>query len=245
LPAIRRSVLILSGTREASALAARLAARPDLRVITSLAGRTRRPEPVRGETRIGGFGGTDGLAAFLRDEGIDVLIDATHPFATTISSHAVDAARRTGIERLLLVRPPWRPADGDLWQEVRTLEDGCAAIPPASRVLLALGRQHIDAFAGRDDVFFLLRMVDPPAEALPFKAMELVLGKPGPEHEEATLLRAHAIDRIVCRNAGGTASFGKIAAARQLAIPVIMLERPPQPAGRAFETVEGVAAAIA
>ena len=245
MPAIRRSVLILGGTQEAAALAARLAPRSDLRVITAFAGRTQQPEPVAGEWRIGGFGGADGLAAFLGDEGIDVLVDATHPFATTISSHATEAARRTGIERLLLLRPPWQAEKDDLWQPVRTLEQARDAIPSASRVLLALGRQHIGTFAARDDVFFLIRMVDPPAETLPFKQMELVLGKPGTREQEAAMLRTYDIDRVVCRNSGGSASFGKIAAARQLSVPVIMVQRPPLPPGRTFETVEEVAAAIA
>ena len=128
---------------------------------------------------------------------------------------------------------------------MRTLEQARDAIPSANRVLLALGRQHIGIFAGRDDVFFLIRMVDSPAETLPFKQMELILGKPGATDQEAAMLRAHGIDLVVCRNSGGAASFGKVAAARQLGIPVIMVQRPPLPPGRSLETAEEVAVAIA
>lgn len=244
MPGIHKSVLILGGTREASDLALELTERRDLHVITSLAGRTAHPKSVAGETRIGGFGGVDGLASYLADTRIDLLVDATHPFATTMSSHAAQASERTGVPLLSLVRPPWRPVDGDDWRSVATLENACAALPMASRVFLALGHQHIAAFSRRRDLRCVIRMVDPPAETLPFASMDLILGKPGSLAEEEELLQSRFIDHLVCRNSGGSASYAKIEAARRLSIPVIMVERPAIAVGRPFNTIDDLATAI-
>ncbi len=237
-------MLILGGTAEAADLAGRLAGRRDLKIITSLAGRTVNPHPPAGETRIGGFGGVDGLSSFLAKAEIDLLIDATHPFAETISANAAQASRRTGTPLMSLVRAPWTPISGDDWRSVVTLEEARAQLPPSARAFLALGRQHIDVFAAREDVHFVIRMVDPPAGALPFRSCELILGKPGSLAEEVDLLRSRAISHLVCRNAGGQASYAKIEAARRLSVPVIMLERPGSPAGKPFATVDEVVVAI-
>jgi len=221
-----RTVLILGGTREAAMLAANLvAAHPDWRVITSLAGRTKEPEPVAGETRIGGFGGAEGLAAYLRAEGVTELIDATHPYARKISANAERAAAIAGVPLEVRTRRPWERQPGDDWIEVSSEAKAASALPAGARAFLALGRQHLEPFAGRGDVFFLVRMVDPPAAPLPLKHHAVITGKPGPADEEAALLRTHAIDHIVCRNSGGERSHGKIAAARTLRIPVIMIGR--------------------
>ncbi len=221
-----RTVLILGGTREAAMLAAEIvAAHPDWRVITSLAGRTQEPEPVAGETRTGGFGGAEGLAAYLRTEGVTGLIDATHPFARRISANAQKAAAIAGVPLEVRTRRPWERQPGDDWIEVSSEAEAAAALPAGARALLALGRQHLDPFAGRDDVFFLVRMVDPPTVTLPLEHHAIITGKPGQADEEAALLRTHAIDHIVCRNSGGDRSYGKIAAARTLRIPVIMIGR--------------------
>lgn len=244
MPGTRKTVLILGGTREASDLAAQLANRSDLRVITSFAGRTAHPQAVAGETRIGGFGGIVGLTSYLSDTGIDLLVDATHPFAITISTHAAEACQRTGTPMMSFVRPPWQPVDGDKWQTVASLEEACTLLPAASRAFLALGHQHIAVFSRRSDVHCIIRMVDPPAENLPFRAVELIVGKPGDISQEEDLLRSRSIDHLVCRNSGGGASYAKIEAARRLAIPVIMIERPPVSAGHAFDTIADLAAAI-
>lgn len=221
------TILILGGTKEAAELAAALVRdHPDWRIITSLAGRTKEPKPVAGEIRIGGFGGVEGLAAYLRSEGVTRLIDATHPFARQISENARQAAQDAGVRLEVRMRPPWRKQDGDNWIEVASLDAACDAIPSGARVLLALGSQHIAPFAVRADVHFLVRMVDPPQTPLPLPDHELVLGLPGKTAEdEAALLTKHGISHIVCRNSGGDGAYAKIEAARRLNLPVIMIAR--------------------
>jgi len=221
------TVLILGGTREAAQIAGDFVRdHPDWRIITSLAGRTKEPRPIVGEVRIGGFGGAEGLADYLRAENVTRLIDATHPFAPRISRNARQAARAAGVRLEIRMRPPWKKQDGDNWIEVASLEDACDAIPPDARVFLALGSQHIALFAARADVHFVVRMVDPPETPLPLPDHDLVIGLPGrTADEEAALLRDHEITHIVCRNSGGDGAYAKIEAARRLAVPVIMLTR--------------------
>ncbi len=223
----RETILILGGTREAAELAARLVTEnPRARVITSLAGRTREPAPLAGETRIGGFGGVDGLAAYLHDQGVTRLIDATHPFAAAISANAEAAAALTGVPLQTVSRPPWSRQAGDRWQEFPNLMAARDAIPVGARVLLALGSQHIAPFATRADVHFVVRMFDPPTEPLPLVDHELVLGKPGATaSDERALLTAHEITHVLCRNSGGPGAYAKIEAARELDLPVIMIGR--------------------
>ena len=244
MPATHRTVLILGGTREATELASLLSTRDDLTVITSLAGRTRNPETVSGERRIGGFGGAKGLARFLVEEVVSVLVDATHPFATGISENGRIAAEETGTQRLVLRRPPWIPREIDSWRMVPSLEAACGALPKGGRAFLALGSQYISVFAGRDDVELILRMVDPPKDLLPLSNARLVIGKPGTADQEEELLQSQAIDVLVCRNSGGQASFAKLEAAANLSLPVIMIERPNEPDEPHFETIEALAAAI-
>lgn len=219
-------MLILGGTAEAAALAEELVARGDVTVVTSLAGRTAHPVLPPGEVRIGGFGGVAGLADYIRDNGVTRIIDATHPFARRISENAIEAAAETGISLEHLVRPGWERQRGDRWQEVASLEEAAQALPAGATVFLALGRQYLDAFAARSDCRFVIRMVDPPAEPLPFADPVLILGKPAADPaREAELFAAHGITHLVCRNSGGAAGYGKIAAARQMGIPVIMIGR--------------------
>ena len=221
------TVLILGGTREAAELAATLVKdHTGWRVVTSLAGRTKEPKPLAGEVRTGGFGGAEGLADYLRAEGVTRLIDATHPFARRISENARQAARMAGVRLEVRMRPPWKRQDGDRWIEVGSLEEACDAIPAGARVLLALGRQHIAPFAARADVHFLVRMVDPPETPLALPDHELLLSRPADTaDEEAALLKAHDITHVVCRDSGGDGAYAKIAAARALGLPVIMIGR--------------------
>jgi len=223
----RDTILILGGTREAAELAKELVAtHPDARVITSLAGRTKEPAPLDGEVRTGGFGGVAGLADYIRDNGVTRLIDATHPFARQISANAVEAAGLTGVTLEIRTRKPWTKETGDDWTEVETLEAARDAIPPGARVLLALGSQHIGLFASRDDVHFVVRMIDRPETPLDLPDHALVLGRPGDTAAvEAMLMIAHSITHIVCRNSGGKAAYAKIEAARQLRLPVIIRSR--------------------
>ncbi len=229
MPASEKAILILGGTAEAAALAARLSDK-GVHVVTSLAGRSREPAPLKGKTRTGGFGGPEGLASYIRDNGVALLVDMTHPFATQISANARKAAELSGIKLIAWQRPAWSKLEGDNWLEVDNLAAAVPAIPSGARVLLALGSQHIAPFAARDDVHFLVRMVDTPANLLSLPDHELLIAKPGPVEEEFALLSARKITHIVCRNSGGKASYTKIAAARLLALQVIIVKRHPDEA---------------
>ncbi|MDZ7823387.1 MAG: cobalt-precorrin-6A reductase [Ahrensia sp.] len=210
-------ILILGGTKEAAELASKLVAeKPLARVISSLAGRTKEPSPPMGEVRVGGFGGAAGLAQFIKDNHVTLLIDATHPFAKNISQNAQRAAAETGVRFQTLTRQPWEKQHGDQWIEVPDLVQARDKIPVGARVLLALGSQHIDLFKTRNDVHFLVRMVDAPPvpPALPNHVLEI--GKPGDLAHERELLMRHEITHIVCRNSGGQGAYAKIEAAREL-----------------------------
>ncbi|WP_346432578.1 cobalt-precorrin-6A reductase [Pseudohoeflea coraliihabitans] len=238
-------MLILGGTQEAADLAARLVEdAPQWRIVTSLAGRTQAPRPLPGQVRSGGFGGAEGLARYLADNAISALVDATHPFATQMSANAAAAAAETATPLYRLCRPPWQPRSEDKWQIVDSLQAAAARLPEASTAFLALGHQHIGAFARRRDCRFVLRMIDPPAAPLPFDAT-LVLGRPGLSPDaEADTLAAHGVTHLVCRNSGGRIGWSKLEAARRLGLAVIMLARPPEPAAAHFDDVETVVAAL-
>ncbi len=235
-------VLILGGTGDAAELAAKASTIKGIEVITSLAGRTRQPSVPTGHVRIGGFGGEAGLADYLREMQIDFLIDATHPFATQISCNAAVAA--VGLQRLMLVRPAWQKVKGDRWLEVDSVEAAAAALPnQAKRVFLTVGRQQLAAFAGLDDIWFLMRLIDPPApDALIPKGM--LLCDRGPfalEHEREILLH-HEIDTIVSKNSGGEATYAKIIAAREMGVKIVMVNRPATPPGEQVPDVDGALA---
>ncbi|PYB75188.1 cobalt-precorrin-6A reductase [Rhizobium wuzhouense] len=220
-----QKILILGGTAEARALASQLVEAGHA-VTTSLAGRTLDPILPVGEVRIGGFGGAEGLANHIRENGYDRIIDATHPFARRISENAIKATAMTGVPLEQSVRPRWRKQPGDRWQPVRSLEAAARALPPGATVFLALGRQYLDAFSIREDCRFVIRMVDPPEVAFAINDYSLVLGKPASDPaREVDLFTAHGVTHLVCRNSGGPAGYAKLVAARQLELPVIMLER--------------------
>jgi precorrin-6A/cobalt-precorrin-6A reductase len=231
-------VLILGGTTEARALAGRLAARaadcPGLRVTLSLAGRTRAPAAQPAPTRSGGFGGPDGLARFLASEGVSALVDATHPFARRISRNAREAAARTGTPLLTLCRPPWTPEPGDRWTLVPDMPAAAEALgAEPKRVFLAIGRQEAAAFRAAPRHHYVLRCIEPPEPgALP--GAEIVTARgPFSEADERALLRARAIDILVAKNSGGAASHPKLAAARALGLPVVLVDRPATPGAAA------------
>ena len=237
-------ILILGGTAEARTLAAALADRLAFAVTLSLAGRTRQPAPQPVPVRTGGFGGPEGLAHYLRDENIDVIIDATHPYAAIISANAARAAKAAAVPLLALRRPPWPKADGDHWTEVDTVEDAVAALGSAPRrVFLALGRKELQPFAAAPQHIYLIRSVDPvdPPLAVPHAAYIVARG-PFSEAADRALLERHNIEMIVAKNSGGDATYGKIAAARALQLPVIMLKRPALPEVESVATVDEVLA---
>ncbi len=218
-------ILILGGTREAAELARQLVGQ-GLDVTTSLAGRTKEPAPVEGKLRMGGFGGAEGLAAYLKAEGFTRVIDATHPFARNISANAVKACDIAALPLDIRTRAPWQKQPGDLWTEVASLEDAANALPQNARVLLALGRQYLDAFLSRTDCHFVIRMVDPPESPLAFTSHEILAAKPSSDpNEEAALFRSHAITHLVARNSGGHGAYAKIIAARKMGMPVVMVGR--------------------
>lgn len=220
-------ILILGGTAEAADLAARLVAQGGVDVITSLAGRTREPAPLAGTVRIGGFGGVPGLVAYLAQHGITRVIDATHPYARQISANAAKACAAAGVPLETLKRHPWSLVDGDLWTLLSSETEAADTLPAGGRFFLALGRQYLGVFAKRSDCFFIIRMIDRPEQPLPISHYELVLGRPSPDvAEEIALLRHHGVTHLVCRNSGGAAGYAKIAAARQLELPVLMIGRP-------------------
>jgi len=239
-----RRLLILGGTGEAVALAGRLAGDPRLRVVTSLAGRTRTPAPVAGELRVGGFGGSAGLAGYLEEHSIDALIDATHPFAARMAANAARACAETGVPRLKLLRPPWQAAAGDAWTEVADMAAAAKVVGETGRrVFLSVGRQDLAAFAGLEHAWFLVRSIEPLAAPCPLADCTAIQGRgPFTEAAESALMKAHRIDLLVSKNSGGASTYAKIAAARTLGMPVVMIARPPARPGDTVETVDEAAA---
>jgi precorrin-6A/cobalt-precorrin-6A reductase len=220
-------VLILGGTSEASELAAQLATRADLTVISSLAGRVSEPRLPAGIVRVGGFGGVAGLISYLVDEDIELVIDATHPFASKISGSAELACHTLSVPLIALERPPWEPKERDFWRCVPDVQAAASMVNhKCNRVLLAIGRQELGAFSNCDDAWFLVRAIDEPSERLPANS-KLIL-KRGPFHlkDEMQMLRSESIGLIVSKNSGGAATYSKIEAARELQIPVVMIDRP-------------------
>lgn len=229
-------MLVLGGTGEARALAARLAREPGIEAISSLAGRVREPNLPEGEVRIGGFGGADGLADWLRGHGIDAVIDATHPFARAMTGNAVAACETAGVPMLVLRRPGWEPEPG--WHLVDSPEAAAAALPAlGERIFLSTGRQGVHHFAHLD-LEFLVRAVDPPEPPLPQRCEVLLARGPFSYDAESALLRGHRIDVLVTKNSGGRMTRAKLDAARDLGVAVVLVRRPPEPDVPAVAEVE-------
>jgi precorrin-6A/cobalt-precorrin-6A reductase len=242
----RDRVLLLGGTGEASALAQRLAGLPEVAVVNSLAGRTREPVLPPGEIRIGGFGGVDGLLAYIRENRISLLVNATHPFAATMSENAVAVQKQSGIPLLRLLRPAWRKQPEDTWIKAPGLK-GAAGICRwlGKRVLLSVGSQEVAVFANLPRAHFFVRMVDPPSTPLPLLSSEVIVAKgPFALADERRLLLDKEIDLVVTKNSGGDATYAKVAAARELSIPVVMIERPETAIHPGGEVVDSVDAAF-
>jgi precorrin-6A/cobalt-precorrin-6A reductase len=236
-----KRLLILGGTGDGVELARQATNIPGLEVISSLAGRTIAPKSLVGAVRVGGFGGEVGLVEFLQAAQIDLVIDATHPFAAKISWNAAGAARTVGIPWLMLVRPGWERLAQDNWIEVERIEAAVGAIPAsAERIFLTIGRQQLAPFASLTDKWCLVRSIDPPDASILLPPGELLLdrGPFGLEHE-LQLLRDYRIEAIVSKNSGGDATYAKIIAARELGIPVIMVQRPIVPEGNIVANVLG------
>jgi len=239
-------LLILGGTTEATELGRALADDPRVSAEISLAGRTQNPSPQPLPTRTGGFGGAEGLARYLTEHRIDALIDATHPFAARITQNAVAAARMSGTPLLVVLRAAWQPVAGDFWHRVATMAAAAEALGTVPRrVLLTVGQKDLTPFTNAPH-HFVLRSVDPPPpEVLP-RSVEFIAARgPFKEADERALLLGKRIEVIVTKNSGGTATQAKLAAARALGLPVVMVERPPVPPVETVGTVAEVLAWVA
>jgi precorrin-6A/cobalt-precorrin-6A reductase len=231
-------LLLLGGTSEASELARRLAGRAEIEATLSLAGRTSRPAAYALPTRVGGFGGIEGLTRYLRENRIEALIDATHPFAAQMSAHAVAAAEAAGVPLAVLTRPEWAPEDGDDWREVGSVEEAAQALGEAPRrVFLTVGRLHVGAFRAAPQHHYVLRSIDAPEETPP--SVEVVLARPPfTLDDEWELMTSRRIDMLVSKNSGGEATRPKLEAAQRLGLPVVMVRRPPLAARTVLTGVE-------
>ena len=212
-------------------MAAALAGRTDVAPLLSLAGRTERPVPPPVPFRIGGFGGAEGLAGYLRTKAVAAVIDATHPFAARISANAVAACRLASVPLAAFTRPPWVAEAADRWTSVPDIAAAAASLGAApKRVFLTTGRLDLAAFAAAPHHHYLIRTIDPPDAAVLPPNHRIVLAR-GPftfEGEEA-LMRAEAIDVLVTKNSGASATGAKLEAARRMGVPVIMVEPPSLP----------------
>jgi precorrin-6A/cobalt-precorrin-6A reductase len=228
-------ILVLGGTGEARQLAEDLVER-EVRVVSSLAGRVARPRLPVGEVRVGGFGGPEGLAAWLRENDVKAVVDATHPFAERIGANAAQAAEQTRTPLLRLARPGWEPGEHDVWHWADELEDAAKKLPElGERVFLTSGRQGLPAFAHLDDLWFLIRCVDPPEPPLP-RHHELLLAR-GPYEVAAERRLLVRVDVLVTKDSGGAQTSAKLTAARELGKPVLVVRRPSRPHTETAETV--------
>jgi len=242
----RDRILILGGTRDGREIAAALVA-AGRNVITSLAGVTSQPILPAGDLRRGGFGGASGLQSYLENEGIALVIDATHPFAAQMSHQAFEACQRCGVLLLRFERKPWEPNAEDDWTVVGSAAEAAAALPPGARVLLTTGRKDLEFFLARPDLSGIARMIEEPPMQPPSGWRVLRERPPFTVAGEAALMSENAISHLVTKNAGGSATEAKLEAAREGRIPVLMIARPVKPEvpnfgslGNLMVVVEGV-----
>lgn len=218
-------------------------AKAGLAAVYSYAGRTEAPMGQPIHMRVGGFGGVEGLQTYLKAEGVTHVIDATHPFAAQMSTNAVAACKAEGVPLIALERAPWVAGEGDRWTHVPDLPAAVADLAgPPQRVFLAIGRQHIDAFAAQPQHSYLLRLVDQPTGPLPFPAEVVVARGPFDVAGDTALMQEHGTEVVVAKNAGGKGAVAKIAAARALGLPVVMIDRPVLPPRAVVHSVAGVMA---
>ena len=221
------NLLILAGTTEASGLAQKVAV-AGIKACLSFAGRVERLKSQPIPKRVGGFGGVAGLCNYLEEAAITHVIDATHPFAVQISRNAIDSCAILGRPLLGVERSPWLPKRGDFWIEADSITDAVAQLAlPQKRVMLAVGRMHINAFAAQPQHHYLLRLVDPPTDNISLPNFHSIISRgPFTAEDDHRLLQDHSIDMLVSKNSGGSGASSKIEAARDLSLPVIMINRP-------------------
>jgi len=239
------TLLLLAGTGEAQTLARALSAQ-GRDVVASMAGATRAPRALGVPLRIGGFGGAEGFADFLQEAGITAVLDATHPFAAHISNRSAEVCAARGIPYCQLLRPEWQAGPGDSWVFIDREEDAATHIPTGARVFLATGRQTLERFANMTGRYLICRQIDPPEAAFPFENGEYLVGRPPfSDDHERDLFKRLKVDWLVVKNAGGDAPMSKLVAARDLGLPVIVINRPEQPDAPRVATVEAALAWVA
>jgi precorrin-6A/cobalt-precorrin-6A reductase len=234
-----KRVLILGGTGDAVKLAAIASQLDGVDVMSSLAGRTQQPTAPIGSVRVGGFGGEAGLVVYLQEYQVNYLIDATHPFAAQISWNAAAAATKANIPHLMLVRPVWQKESGDCWLEVDHLEAAVTLLESQTgRIFLTIGRQQLAPFARLQHLWFLMRSIDPPDASLPIPPGEMIYDRgPFTLEQERKLIIDYNINLIVSKNSGGNATYAKVIAAREMGIPIVMINRPAMPLVTQVSTV--------
>lgn len=236
-----KRVLLLAGTRQARRLAQDLSRQAGVQVIASFAGATRAPLDLGVETRIGGFGGADGLRRYLEETGIDVLVDATHPFASTMTATAARVATALALPHAILQRPAWQARPQDRWHFVDDLCQAAALIPRQARVFLGTGRGSLQALSNLAPRPMFARVIDPPDAPFPFDGGRYVVGRPPfSVEEEVAFFKAERIDWLVIKNSGGAESFSKLEAASRLHLPVVLQNRPALPPAQVFDGEAGV-----
>lgn len=231
-------ILLLGGTEEGRDIAEGLArlGRP---AIASLAGATRAPRETALVTRVGGFGGAAGFECFLDAAGITAVIDATHPFASRISERTAAICAARGLPYLLVLRPPWQPGPGDRWTEAADETEAAARVPAGATVFLGTGPGRLERFAGLAGRRVICRRIDPPDAPFPFEGGEFLIDRPPfTVAGEEALFRDLGVDWLVAKNAGGRGGAAKLAAARRLGLPVMMIRRPAPPDAPRVETAD-------
>ncbi len=236
-------ILILAGTGEARQLADALVEEGH-DVITSLAGVTRDPALPKGEVRRGGFGGEEGLIAYIKNKGVTLVVDATHPFAAQISRNAHAATKRSNVALMRLERPAWQQPQDGIWQGFDSFEIALASIPGGSRVFVTTGRKNLSALAKYPALSGVVRSIEAPDAPL-LTGWSLILDRPpfGVEHEQA-LMRQHRITHLISKNAGGALMLSKVKAANALGIDVLMIERPEKPPCPTYHSIGALLVAV-
>jgi precorrin-6A/cobalt-precorrin-6A reductase len=239
---IPKHILILGGTTEANQLAEQLFKDSIYEVTTSRAGVTTDRKKVSGGERLGGFGGIEGLKSYLETNNIDAVIDATHPFATTITDHAYAACQDIGVPHLILQRPAWGKEDTDEWidvPDIKAAQNYLGSREKNLTVFLTTGQKELDGFTSITKHNFVARMIEPPTTEVKRPNLKIILQRgPFTVHDEIQLIKEEKIDLIVSKNSGGSATSAKIIAARQHNIPVVMISRPPLPQAMVKGTIE-------
>ncbi|MEE9427745.1 MAG: cobalt-precorrin-6A reductase [Paracoccaceae bacterium] len=231
-------MLLLAGTGEARQIAGALALE-NIPAMASMAGATRDPKPLAIFTRFGGFGGAEAFTDFIGQQNITAILDATHPFAARISNRTAEIAKTMAVPYMQLLRPPWHAEPGDLWTMIASEQNAADHIPIGSTVFLATGRQTLKRYENMVGRQLICRQIDPPEAPFPYANGEFLIGRPPFSVEDETALFENlGVDWLVVKNAGGQTSRTKLTAARNLSIPVAMVQRPLQPKVDKVETVE-------